>query len=442
MKLNINQQLLDLSNLFRSKTLRDTGLVFAGNLAGQGLGFLATVIVIRHLGPAGFGLFSTAIAVMGLASQFSDLGISTGFVRYAALYLKQDQLKADILFKITLYLKLGIGLIVLIIGLVISKPLAHCLFKAPELTVLLRLAFIGSLGATLWGYLQAILQAKEWFLKYAWINVFNNSIKLVGILILVLYNQLSALNAMWILTLVPFAGFFVDSLIVPKGFLKSKGLPEEHKLVFSELFHLSKWVTLSTLCTMFLMRLEVFMLQALSTPENVGIYNSANQLATIFPLITGSMTIALLPKISSYKTRPDLINYINKVIKVIPVVIIIFIPMFVLSDYLIPALFGAKYTSSIDVFKVLLSAFAVSVILNPISMVFYSINRLQLLSMLNIIQLLIAAPLNYYTITHFGAIGASYTSLSIRLFALSYITYWLFSYFKKGDQLYENKHFG
>lgn len=433
---NIKNKFHEQLHILRSKTIRDTGLIFAGNLAGQGIGFLATLLVIRHLGPVQFGLFSTAIAVMGLASQFSDMGISTGFVRYAALYLKQNQHKADILFKITLYLKLGIGCSVLLIGLIIAKPLAVHIFKTPELTQLLRLAFIGSLGATLWGYLQAILQAKGWFFKYAWINVFNNSVKLIGILLLVLFNKFTTNNAMWILALVPFAGFFVDGLIVPKGFLKTKALPDENKLIFNELFHLSKWVTLSTLCTMFLMRLDILMLQTLTTPENVGIYNSANQLAMIFPLVTGSMTIALLPKISAYHSKKELIQYINKVFKLAPLILLFFIPFILTSHIFIPLVFGPKYINAVNIFRILIMAFSISIIINPISIIFYSINKAKLLTVMNIIQFIIAIPLNYYLINNFGAIGAACTSLAIRLFALVYVSYWLYRYFKNESEHY------
>jgi O-antigen/teichoic acid export membrane protein len=419
--------------LFRSKTVRGAGLVFAGNLAGQGLGFLATLVVIRNLGPTRFGLFSTAIAVMALASQFSDLGISTGFVRYASLYLKEDQRKADILFKLTFYLKLAVGLVVLLLGLVIAKPLATHVFHAPELTQLLRLAFVGSLGVTLWGYLQAILQAKEWFLKYAWINVFNSSVKIIGILLLLFYHQLSEWSAMSVLMIVPFAGFFVDSLIVPKKFLFVKAKAEESREIFNQLFNLSKWVTLSTLCTMFMLRLDVLMLQSMSTSADVGIYNSANQLAMIFPLVTGSLTVSLLPKVSVYKTRDEFLRYIGKVIHIFPLLLVAFGVLIVSSPVFIPIIFGSSYSQSIVIFQVLLSGFLISIIVNPISLIFYAINKARLLAVMNFCQFVIAVPLNYFLIRNFGVVGVSWSGLVIRIFALVFVGYCLSRYFKNGD---------
>ena len=242
---------------------------------------------------------------------------------------------------------------------------------------------------------------------------------------------------MWVLAMVPFAGFFLDGLIVPKGFLKVKGSREENRTVFFELFHLSKWVTLSTMCTMFLMRMEVLMLQSLSTPEAVGIYNSANQLAMIFPLVSGALTVSLLPKISAYKTDLDLFIYIKKVCRIIPVVLAAILPLVLCSRSMIPVIFGIKYAQSAGIFQVLLFAFAIGIVLNPISLVFFTINQVRFLSAINIFQLIIAVPLNLYLIPRYGALGASWTCLAIRLFALCYITFWLFRYFRKGPSPHE-----
>lgn len=422
-----------LTTTFSSKTARNAGAVLLGNLAGQGINFLSLIVIIRHFTPFQFGLLSTAIAIMGLASQFSDLGISTGFVRYASVYLKEDPRKADILFKITLLLKAGIGLAVMLLGLLLARPLAVYVLKSEELTHLIQLAFIGSFGATLWSYLQSILQVREWFVKYAWIGIFNNSLKLIGTLFLIYFDVLAEINVMWVIAIVPFAGFILDGFLVPREFLKSNGNRREQKEILSELFHFSKWITLATLCTMLLMRIDVFMLQGFSTPSEVGIYSSASQLAMLFPLVTGALSISLLPKISSYKEKKEHINFIVKILKLSPLVLIIFIPLYFFSSPLIQILFGMKYLPGVPVFKILLVSFGIGLILNPIALIFYSINKPDVLSYMNVVQLIIALGLNLHFIKSFGALGAAYTSLLIRVFAVIYISIWLFKYFKRAD---------
>jgi len=435
----IRAYLAQLAGLFRSKLARDTGKVFLGNLGGQGINFLAILLLIRNLEPAQFGLFSTALALMMLASQFSDLGISTGFVRYASVYLKESPPTAEKLFKITLLFKAGIGSLVLALGLLISPWLARGVFHSPELVNLFRVAFLGSLGLTMWGFLQAVLQAREWFAKYAWINVFNNSLKLLGVAALLLWHRLSADRALWILAVVPFVGFLLDGILIPRGFVQTRIWNQQGKAIFSELFRFSKWVTLSTLCTMVLLRLEVFMLQSLAGSQAVGIFNSANQLAMIFPILTNSLTISLLPKVSSYRTRDEILSYIRKVLKVAPAVILVFACGILVSGPIVTALFGSKYLDSIPIFKVLLLAFSVSVILNPMSLILYSLERPSFFFLINLLQLMLAIPMNLGLIPRFGGFGASFTVLAIRLLALFMVAAWIIRYVRSGGSRHDRK---
>ncbi len=407
--------------------------VLSGNLAGQAIGFLATLIIIRNLSPERFGLLATSIAVMGLASQLSDLGISTGFVRYASQYLKEDARKADLLFKITLYLKVFIGVTVMIVGVVLSEPISTYLFKSQELTPLLRLAFIGSLGATLWGYLQSILQSLELFVKYAWINIFNNVLKLAGIILVLHFWTLQEYNSMLVIVVVPFAGFILDGIIVPRGFLKAKGEKKEHAELLSQLVHFSKWVTLSTVCTMLFMRLDIFMLQNMTTPREVGIYNSANQLAMLFPVITGALTISLLPKVSALSSREEIRGYIIKIMKIIPLVAILFLLLFTVSTVTINLLLGTKYMAAVPIYKVLLFAFVIGVIINPLSLILYTLNKPQILTYMNFSQLILSFVLNYILIQRVGALGAAISSFAVRLLALIIVTAILYRFFRSSN---------
>ena len=92
------ESISEIIQLSKSKIARDSSIVLAGNILSAGLGFIATILITRTLGPAQFGLFSVALAVMGIASQFSDFGVGTGMVRFASLYLKNDNQKANLMF--------------------------------------------------------------------------------------------------------------------------------------------------------------------------------------------------------------------------------------------------------------------------------------------------------------------------------------------------------
>lgn len=407
--------------LFNTKTAKNAIIVTGGNFAGQVLGFLATLILIRHLGPERFGMVTVAITVMGLASQLSDLGISAGFIRFASKYFKREPRKAELLMQLTLYLKTAIATLILIVGWFIADPLAVYVFGEPDLFPLIQLAFVGSLGITLWGYLQAIMQAREWFIKYVWINILNSALKLIGVVALVTYGALTELNALMVIALMPFATFFLNGFLVPKKFLKTPSSFSEKKELFLELFHFSKWITLSTLCTMLMMRLDVLLLQSLTSAELVGIYASASQLAMVFSLVSGSLITVLSPYVMGLQDLNALRRYKIMVCKLLPIIVLGYIAAYFISPILIDLLFGDKYLMAIPVLQILLLGFSLSLLINPLSIIFLRLDKPQILTALNFLQLALLIPACFFLIPQYGAIGAAWSSVGIRIFALLFI---------------------
>lgn len=66
----------------KSKTLQDLLKVLSGNIVAQGLGFLTIIIISRDLGPEQYGIFSLLLAIFTVATQVSDFGVSTSYVKY------------------------------------------------------------------------------------------------------------------------------------------------------------------------------------------------------------------------------------------------------------------------------------------------------------------------------------------------------------------------
>src|SRR5438128_275137 len=60
---------------------RNTAVGLAGNAAGLGLQFVASIAVARGLGTAGFGVYSSALAFAMLFGMFSDGGVTGGLTR-------------------------------------------------------------------------------------------------------------------------------------------------------------------------------------------------------------------------------------------------------------------------------------------------------------------------------------------------------------------------
>ena len=140
------------------------------------------------------------------------------------------------------------------------------------------------------------------------------------------------------------------------------------------------------------MRLDIMMLQKMSNSLEVGYYSVAMNLAMIFPLITTSLVTTLLPKMDEFLKNHTVKEYVKRVLSNTKYVIGILIILELISPFVIKILFGEQYIESISVFQILLVAFTFGVIINPISLVMYSINKAYLLTAMNWVQL----PLNYF----------------------------------------------
>ena len=416
--MNLTKNISEIILLSRSKIGKDSAIVLTGNILGAGLGFIATILITRTLGPAEFGLFSVALAVMGITAQISDFGISTGLVRFASLYLKTDNQKANLMLKVSLKLKLFIGIMVFLIGFFASESLAINVFGKPELIFLLELAFIGAFGSSLVGYISTTLQARQSFAKFAYINLIDPLIKLTLIVLLFLTYNLNLHSALATVIIIPFIAFLIGSLIVPRDFLKTKG---DEKEALHELYHFSKWILVSVFCVMIFNRLDVFMLTYFKTAEVVGYYSAAYTFAFVFPLITGTITTILLPKISKISEKVQLREYIYNSLKfttpiIFPLIILLFV-----SRPTILFIYGSAYLPSAIIFQILIVSFALSIIINPISLIIYSLNMPKILAYLNIMQLIFNFLGNLFLIPLYGAVGAAIATLLVRVVGTIFI---------------------
>ncbi|GAG58130.1 unnamed protein product, partial [marine sediment metagenome] len=408
--MNLMESISEIIQLSKSRIAKDSAIVLTGNTLSAGLAFITTILITRTLGPAEFGLFALALAVIGIASQFSDFGIGTGMVRFASLYLKNDNQKANLMFKVSLKLKLIITTLVFLIGFFASESLAVNVFGKPELIFPLKLAFIGAFGTSLVAYITATLQARQSFKKFTFVNIITPFGKLTLVGLLFLTYKLNLFSALTTVIILPFIAFLIGSLIIPRDFLRAKG--DENK-TFHELFHFSKWVLVSVFCVMIFQRLDVLMLSYFKTTEVVGYYSAAFNLAFAISLVTGSLITVLLPEVSSLVGRNTIQNYIRKSLKYTGLLVCFLVPVLIISGPLILFLYGTQYEGSIIIFTILFAIRLLGVVVSPLGLVFYTLNKPQLAAYLNVLQLSGNFMGNYLMIPVYGAIGAALSTLII-----------------------------
>jgi len=159
----------------------------AGQIAVKLLSFAFTVYVVRRLGDATFGRYSTALAYVWLFAIFSDLGLGTYMVREIA---KNRSRMAELLGNVVaLRLLLSVGTVALAVGS------AAALGRPGDVLTGVFIAGCSLFGFAIQGPLDSVLIARE-RLDYSAMFTVANQLVFIGLGTLVLVRGLSYL---WLL---------------------------------------------------------------------------------------------------------------------------------------------------------------------------------------------------------------------------------------------------
>ncbi|MEA3523607.1 MAG: flippase [Campylobacterota bacterium] len=404
----------------KSKTLQDLLKVLSGNIVAQGIGFLAIIIISRDLGPEQYGIFSLLVAIFTVSIQVSDFGVSTSYVKYVSENLS----KAKEIFVTVILSKVVLSLLVISALYCSSGFISDFFFDTRQYQGLIEIISIAILFHSFFGVIVSHFQAVQNFKVFAYLNIAHNFFKLLSVIIVAFAFSQEKHLEYFILTY----AFVVVTLILAislKNYRLLKYIKQFDFNFFIQIYKLGFWVFLSSLAVMFIMRLDIMMLQKMSSSLEVGYYSVAMNLAMIFPLITASLVTTLLPKMEEFLQKNTIEEYIRKVLSKIKYVIMLLLILEVFSPFIVSLLFGKEYEESISVFQILLVAFTFGIIINPISVVMYSINKAYLLSIMNWIQL----PLNYFgnllLISVWQADGAAISTTILRILGGLYILIYL-----------------
>lgn len=404
----------------KSKTLQDLLKVLSGNVVAQGIGFLTIIIVSRDLGPEQYGIFSLLLAIFTVATQVSDFGVSTSYVKYVSENLS----KVKEIFVTVILSKVVLSFVVISTLYFSSGLISDFFFESREYQGLIKIIALAIIFHAFFAVIVSHFQAVQNFKFFAYLKIAHNFLKLISVIIIAFAFSQEKHLEYFILTY----AFVVVTLILAislKNYRLFRYIKQFDFNYFIQIYKLGFWVFLSSLAVMVIMRLDIMMLQKMSTSLETGYYSVAMNLAMIFPLITASIVTTLLPKMDEFLKNHTVKEYIIKVLSKTKYVIAILIVMELLSPFVIKLLFGEQYIESISVFQILLVAFTFGVIINPISLVMYSINKAYLLTVMNWVQL----PLNYFVniwlIPLYQADGAAISTVGLRVLGGIYIITYL-----------------
>jgi len=405
-----------------SGLLEDVWQVFNGNVVSQGLAFFTLIVISRTLGPDNYGLFSISIAFFLVFLQFSEFGLTVPYVRESSK-LRATPEYANLLFTV-LVLRLAISTALCFGVYFFSSLISMLVYDSPAYAGLIVAIASATLPHSALGMITSHYQATGQFSKYSRVNILHNLLRFL----IVIATLFASTNSHQLLLAI-YAYVFSGSLIV--AYFAIHGLGARFRFVtlyVRRVFGLGCWIFLSTLSVMLMSRLDVFMLQRMSGSLDTGLYSAASQLAMIFPMITTSVITALLPKVAGLIRDTSVKSYVMMVLSKSHYAILVLAGLLLISPLLFRVVYGDQFSEGLLIFQILLPAFAIGIIINPLSIVFYETEKAYFLVVMNVIQLVVNFFGNLVFIPIYGAEGAAMVTTAVQVFAGIFVISFLWIY--------------
>ncbi len=399
----------------KTQTVKDTVLVTIGMGLSTILSALSIFLIARFLGPAGFGLYVTALGLSIIVIDSLELAISGSIINFSS----QATNSAKQFIKYGFKLKIIIGILVGLLFAIISQLLAPLLHA--DLTQPLLVASIFIPIVFLQRFPRSVLQAQKRFLSDISIEIATSLFRLLSVLVFYYYFQLTVITALTSYLLGAMLAFIFGSFFISWKFLKTKITP----IVKKNFFSFQQWLTLGFVLAAIHGRIDSAILLKLTGPETTGVYQAAFRFFMPVLSFTAVLSLIFAPRFASFSNSKLAKIYLKKALLLslsLSSLVLLIIP---LAPFFVNLIFGSDFKSAILPTQILALGFFSFVAGAPLAAhLIYSTKRTKTFFLINLTQLVLLVTLDLSLIPLLGAIGAA-LSTSITLLAINSIMLFL-----------------
>ena len=289
---------------FSSRVLAGLGWTAGSRFASQLLSWTVTIMVMRILNPADYGLLAMATALIAILSMFSDLGLS-----HAAISSPEVDVP-------TLRLVFGLALAVngvLYAVLFIAAPFIASFYGEPRLTLIIRIVGLQFLVEAFAVIPNVMLQRA---LEFKW----RSLIGLITAIVSALTTLGLALNGfgVWSLVLGSIAGTVLSMICL--NFLRPfLHLPSFVLKGSRKLFTFGGYVVVARVLGTLYMQADTAIGARVLGPAQIGLYSVGMQLASLpMQRIAGILNSVAFPAFAQIQHQPEVVaHYLQRGLKLL-----------------------------------------------------------------------------------------------------------------------------
>jgi len=419
---------------------RGWAVVTSAGVVRLGLGFIASLLIARALGPSDFGVYAVLAATVGIVGTLAEGGLTEAAVLRISSVWPGAPRQADARARGFFWLRLGLSTVIVVAGCLLAGFIAARLLNDVD-AGLLRWALLGIVATAASGALSAILQATGGFGRMSSLTLINTGLTAALALLLAALGQLNLLSALIVLGIgTSLATFAAAARMLPPGWglslPKLADLKEEGK----HLLDTGRWLWLASLFAMFAANAEVLLLNQWIPLALVGTYALALNLATKADVVNQSLYTVLLPGVANLDVRSRLRGYVRRGLlrsAIICVVLLILIP---LAQPLIIFFYGPDYAPSVIFFQLLLGVMMFDVLLTPFLLLPLAYRQAKVLAAADGTRAVVLVGVALALIPIYGPFGAIAARFMAHLAGAVLVLAALFMSSRSGQQTFEVQH--
>ncbi|WP_457424708.1 lipopolysaccharide biosynthesis protein [Roseateles sp. P5_E7] len=380
----------------------------------KGLGGLLTIVLngvlLTRMTAAEFGVYALCLLICTLADGVIGSAVDMSAVKLASVHRLQDSRRSAAIEQWAALIKIGFGLLLLLALSPWLAPLSTALFHRED-PLLLALALIVAVGVLAMRSVALNMQLAQRFEAYAGLELWAQTLRVVGILAVLQWWQPSALA----LTLASVAG---TTLAVLGGLRIARlGWPAAPLRWADgrELLVSLRWMLATFALSAIYVRLDLLALTRWSGIEQVGLFAAAQVFAFVPELFGMWVAVVfsgrVLPSHADGSLRP-LMRRVQGSIASLAVVAALL--TWLLLQWL-PAWMPAAFVRSTDILWPLLLGALAGMVALPVTVPFVMFSRPGFILSYDLVSLPLLVLAYYWAIQHFGAVGAAWVSAVSRI---------------------------
>lgn len=402
---------------------KGAGIFSIGLIISKILSYIYRLIIAR-VGAEQYGLFSIALAILGILATISMLGMGEGVVRFVSFYkgkVDKRRIKGVITsaLKINASLSIGLGLILFFF----SDWIAFTFFHDLRVSILLKILAFALPLDVLRGIFFSSIRAFQRADYEAYSKSIAESVAKVILTLIAVYLGFGIVGVAFAYLLsiaisFAFSFYFLEKKVFPIVNTQIVSLRN-----YKELLFYSFPLLLTSFIFLIVQWTDTIMLGFFKTPHIVGIYNVALPTAHLLSLFPTAIRTLFFPVLNELYAKGKQILFKSVYRTVVKWIIIVnsifFVFLIIFSKQIIRILFGEAYV--IDKILVMGKEFPISslaLIILSVGMIFphflvpskdilLVLKKTKLIFFNAIVGALTNIVLNYILIPSYGAIGAA-----------------------------------